>query len=91
MVNSSNVSMSQRGRGAGFTQKTFAYGLCISIARNRRHLDDLQSYSPTQHFVDGEISRPHGAVTEFPVKAVRALLYLEVAEDQRGKLFGFDD
>jgi hypothetical protein len=30
-------------------------------------------------------------VTEFPVKAVRALLYLEVAEDQRGKLLGFDD
>ena len=29
----------------------------------------------------GEIGRPHGAVTEFPVKAVWALLYLEVAED----------
>jgi hypothetical protein len=34
-----------------------------------------------QHFVHGEIGRPHGAVTKFPVKAIWALLHLEVAED----------
>src|SRR5262245_40906379 len=38
-----------------------------------------------QHLVDGEISHPHGPVTEFPVKTVWALLYLKVAEDQRSR------
>src|SRR4029453_5351083 len=91
MVNSSNVWMPQRGRGAGFTEKALAYGVCVPICRNPGNLDDFQSDLSTQDFVHGEIGRPHGAVTEFPVKAVCVLLYLEVTEDYRGRLLGFDD
>jgi hypothetical protein len=70
--------MAQGSRRACFTQKTVAHGLGAACCG--RHLDHFEGDTPAQYLIRSKVRHANCTMTEFPARAVCALLDFEIAE-----------